>query len=42
VTLHGEVKHQDESDAAFEDVSKVEGVGGVTNAIRVVTAPSLG
>ena len=42
VTLKGEVKHQQESDAAFEDMSKLEGVGGITNAIKVVTAPSLG
>jgi osmotically-inducible protein OsmY len=42
VTLKGEVRHQQESDAAFEDVSKLEGVGGITNAIKVVTAPSLG
>ncbi len=42
VTLKGEVKHQHESDAAFEDVSTLEGVGGITNLIRVVTAPSLG
>jgi osmotically-inducible protein OsmY len=42
VTLKGEVKSQDDSDAAFEDVSKLEGVGGITNAITVVTAPPLG
>jgi osmotically-inducible protein OsmY len=42
VTLKGEVKHQHESDAAFEDVSKLDDVGGITNAIKVVTAPSLG
>ncbi len=42
VTLKGEVKQQEESDAAFEDVSKLEGVGGITNVIRVVTAPALG
>ena len=42
VTLNGEVKHQQESDAAFEDLSNLEGVGGITNAIKVVTAPSLG
>jgi osmotically-inducible protein OsmY len=41
VTLKGEVRHQHESDAAFEDVSKLEGVGGITNAIQVVTAPRL-
>jgi hypothetical protein len=37
-----EVRHQHESDAAFEDVAKLEGVGGITNAIRVVTAPRMG
>ena len=42
VTLNGEVRHQHESDAAFEDVEKLEGVGGITNAIKVVTAPRLG
>jgi osmotically-inducible protein OsmY len=41
VTLKGEVRHQHESDAAFEDVSKLEGVGGITNTIQVVTAPRL-
>jgi osmotically-inducible protein OsmY len=39
VTLKGQVRHQDESDAAFEDVSGLEGVGGITNEIKVVTAP---
>jgi osmotically-inducible protein OsmY len=38
VTLKGEVRHQSESDAAFEDVAGLEDVGGVTNAIKVVTA----
>jgi osmotically-inducible protein OsmY len=42
VTLKGEVRHQQESDAAFEDVEQLEGVGGITNAIKVVTAPRLG
>jgi osmotically-inducible protein OsmY len=42
VTLKGEVRHQHESDAAFEDVSQLEDVGGITNAIKVVTAPRLG
>ena len=41
VTLKGEVRHQEESDAAFEDVSGIDGVGGITNAIKVVTAPRL-
>ena len=38
VTLRGEVRHQFQSDAAFEDVARLEGVGGITNEIRVVTA----
>jgi osmotically-inducible protein OsmY len=38
LTLKGEVKHQHESDAAFEDVSRLRGVGGITNEIKVVTA----
>jgi osmotically-inducible protein OsmY len=42
LTLKGEVRHQEESDAAFEDVSNLDGVGGITNVIRVITAPSLG
>jgi osmotically-inducible protein OsmY len=42
VTLKGDVRHQRESDAAFEDVAKLEGVGGITNAIKVVTAPRMG
>jgi osmotically-inducible protein OsmY len=42
VTIKGEVRHQHESDAAFEDVAKLEGVGGITNAIKVVTAPRMG
>jgi osmotically-inducible protein OsmY len=42
LTLEGEVRHQRESDAAFEDVSHLDGVGGITNAIKVVTAPRLG
>ena len=36
--MKGEVKHQYESNAAFEAVSGVPGVGGITNEIRVVTA----
>jgi osmotically-inducible protein OsmY len=39
VTLRGEVRHQSESDAAFEDVAGLDDVGGITNAIKVVTAP---
>ena len=42
LTLKGEVRHQHESDAAFEDVAQLESVGGITNAIKVVTAPRLG
>jgi osmotically-inducible protein OsmY len=38
LTLKGQVKHQDESDAAFEAVSGLPGVGGITNEIKVVTA----
>jgi osmotically-inducible protein OsmY len=38
ITLKGEVRHQFESDAAFADVARLEGVGGITNKIRVVTA----
>jgi osmotically-inducible protein OsmY len=38
LTLKGEVKHQSESDAAFEAVSRLPGVGGITNEIKVITA----
>jgi osmotically-inducible protein OsmY len=38
LTLKGEVKHQHESTAAFDAVSRVAGVGGITNAIKVVSA----
>jgi osmotically-inducible protein OsmY len=38
LTLKGQVKHQDESNAAFEAVSGLPGVGGITNEIKVVTA----
>jgi osmotically-inducible protein OsmY len=38
LTLRGEVKHQYESNAAFEAVSAVPGVGGITNEIKVITA----
>ena len=38
ITLTGEVRHQSQSDAAFEDVCGLPGVGGVTNKIVVVTA----
>ena len=40
LTLKGEVKHQEDSDAAFAVVSKLSGVGGITNEIKVVTAGS--
>jgi osmotically-inducible protein OsmY len=38
VTLKGRVKHQSESNAAFEAVADLPGVGGITNRIEVVTA----
>lgn len=42
LTLKGDVKHQYESNAAFEAVSGIvsgiAGVGGITNAIRVISA----
>ena len=38
LTLRGEVKHQYENDAAFEAVSALLGVGGITNEIKVITA----
>jgi osmotically-inducible protein OsmY len=38
ITLRGRVKHQSESNAAFEAVAGLPGVGGVTNKIEVVTA----
>lgn len=38
LTLKGEVKRQYESNAAFEAVSIVPGVGGITNRIAVITA----
>jgi len=38
LTLKGEVKHQSESDAAFEAVRRLPGVGGITNRITVTTA----
>ena len=38
LTLRGQVKHQYESNAAFEAVVRVPGVGGVTNKVQVVTA----
>jgi osmotically-inducible protein OsmY len=38
LTLKGEVKHQSENDAAFESVSALPGVGGITNELKVITA----
>ena len=38
LTMKGEVKHQEDSDAAFAVVSGLEGIGGITNEIKVVTA----
>lgn len=38
LTLKGEVKQQYESDAAFEAVRWLPGVGRITNEIRVITA----
>jgi osmotically-inducible protein OsmY len=37
VTLNGDVSFQFESDAAYDDVSRLHGVGGVTNEIKVTT-----
>jgi len=38
LTLKGEVKHQYDSDVAFDDVLGLPGVGGITNEIKVITA----
>lgn len=38
LTMKGQVKHQHESDAAFEAVSQLSGLGGITNRIVVITA----
>jgi len=38
LTLEGEVKSQSASDAAFAAVSDLQGVGGITNTIKVITA----
>ena len=38
LTLSGQVKHQSESNAAFEAVSGLPRVGGITNKIQVITA----
>ena len=40
--LKGEVKHQYESNAAFEAVTDVPGLGGITNEIKVITAGGAG
>jgi osmotically-inducible protein OsmY len=42
LTLKGEVKHQSENDAAFDAVSRLPGVGGITNQIKVITAGLIG
>ncbi len=39
LALKGEVKHQTDSDAAFDAVCRLPGVGGITNEIKVVAAP---
>ena len=38
ITLSGQVKHQSESNAAFEAVDGLPRVGGITNKIQVITA----
>jgi osmotically-inducible protein OsmY len=38
LTLRGEVEHQNESNAAFQIVRRLPGVGGITNEIKVITA----
>jgi osmotically-inducible protein OsmY len=38
VTLKGEVDHQYQSDGAFEHVTGLDGVTGVTNEIKVIEA----
>ena len=38
LTLTGEVRRQSETDAAFEAVRRLPGVGGITNEIKVITA----
>jgi osmotically-inducible protein OsmY len=38
LTLSGQVKRQSESNAAFEAVSGLPRVGGITNKIQVITA----
>jgi osmotically-inducible protein OsmY len=36
VTLTGEVGHQFQSDAAYDDIAELFGVIGITNEIRAV------
>jgi osmotically-inducible protein OsmY len=38
LTLTGEVRRQSESNAAFEAVYRLAGVGGFTNKIKVISA----
>jgi osmotically-inducible protein OsmY len=38
LTLSGQVKHQPDSNAAFDAVSGLPRVGGITNKIQVITA----
>jgi osmotically-inducible protein OsmY len=38
VTLTGTVDYEFQSDAAFDDVAMVKGVGGITSKIKVVTS----
>ncbi len=38
VTLKGQVKYQFQSDAAFEDMARIKGVGGISNEIKVISA----
>jgi osmotically-inducible protein OsmY len=37
LTIKGDDKHQTENDAAFAAVSKLQGVGGITNEIKVIS-----
>ena len=41
VTLTGEVSHQFESDAAYDDIASLHGVLGITNEIKVATVLGL-
>ena len=38
LTLKGDVRHQYDSDTAFESVRGITGVGGITNEIKVIIA----